>query len=61
MTHHHLGHSAEAWQVQRQLAEFEPKFAATLKRDFEQTAPRAARISPGPSPKKEESTIETTL
>lgn len=62
MTHHHLGHGAEAWQIQRQLAEFEPKFAATLKRDLELTVPRAAsRISPGPSPKKEETTIETTL
>jgi tetratricopeptide (TPR) repeat protein len=59
MTHHHLGQSAEAWQVHRQLSEFEPKFAATLKRDLEQTVPRAAsRISPGSSPKKEETTAE---
>jgi tetratricopeptide (TPR) repeat protein len=60
MTHHHLGQSAAAWQVHRQLLEFEPKFAATLKRDIEQTVPQAAsRISPDSSPKKEEATAET--
>jgi Flp pilus assembly protein TadD len=57
MTHHHLGQGAAAREVHRQLLEFEPKFAATLKRDIEQTVPRAAsRVSPDASTKKEEST-----
>lgn len=60
MTHHHLGQSAAAWQVHEQLAGFEPKFSATLKRDLEQTAPRAAsRLSPDSLPKKEETTAES--
>ncbi|MFN7572002.1 MAG: tetratricopeptide repeat protein [Betaproteobacteria bacterium] len=37
MTHHHLGEDAEAWRLQRHLQSFEPKFAAGLKRDLEQT------------------------
>ena len=41
MTYHHLGRSTEAWKVYEQLAEFEPKFSATLKRDLQQTTPRA--------------------
>ncbi len=42
MTHHHLGEIAKAWRVQERLAGFEPKYAAALKRDLEQVAPRAA-------------------
>lgn len=41
MTYHHLGRSAEAWKVYEQLAEFEPKYSATLKRDLQYTQPRA--------------------
>lgn len=37
MTYHHLGEDAEAWRLQRHLQGFEPKFAAGLKRDLEQT------------------------
>ena len=40
MTYHHLGRSEEAWKTHQELAQFEPKYAATLKRDLEQTAPR---------------------
>lgn len=58
MTHHHLGQSAAAWQVHERLAGFEPKYAATLKRDLERTVPQAAsRLSPDSLP-KEESTAE---
>lgn len=60
MTRHHLGQDDAAWKVHRQLAEFEPRFAATLKRDIEHTvACAASRISPDSSTKKEESTAET--
>lgn len=50
MTHHHLGQSAEAWRLHQELERFEPRYAATLKRDIEQTPPRAARGGP-PDPK----------
>jgi tetratricopeptide (TPR) repeat protein len=60
MTHHHLGQSSAARKIHEQLAGFEPKFSATLKRDLEQTVPQAAsRISPGSLRKKEETTAET--
>ena len=42
MTYHHLGRSDEAWKMHHELAQFEPKYAATLKRDLEQTKPRSA-------------------
>src|SRR5215203_900750 len=42
MTYHHLGRSTEAWQMYEKLSQFEPKYAATLKRDLEQTVPQAA-------------------
>lgn len=42
MTYHHLGHSDDAWRVHDALRRFEPRFAATLKRDLEQTRPRRA-------------------
>lgn len=41
MTYHHLGRSKEAWKVYDKLSQFEPKYAATLKRDLEQTKPQA--------------------
>ena len=41
MTHWHLGESENAWSIQRELSRFEPRFAATLKRDLEHAAPRA--------------------
>ena len=40
MTHHHLGAGGDAWRVYEQLKGFEPRYAATLKRDLENTAPR---------------------
>jgi predicted Zn-dependent protease len=51
MTHHHLGEDAEAWRLQRHLQGFEPKFAAGLKRDLEQTPaqPRSAEAA-APTP-----------
>ncbi len=42
MTYHHLGRSAEAWQMYEKLTQFEPKYAATLRRDLEQTVPQSA-------------------
>jgi tetratricopeptide (TPR) repeat protein len=54
LTYHHLGRSDEAWKVHKQLAEFEPKFSATLKRDLERTTPQAIpALNSTPSPKEE--------
>ncbi len=47
MTHHHLGDSGDAWRVHEQLKGFEPRYAATLKRDLENT-PSRARVQPAP-------------
>lgn len=54
MTYHHLGLSDEAWKVHAQLAGFEPKFSATLKRDLEQTVSRASITPKNNSQPKEE-------
>jgi tetratricopeptide (TPR) repeat protein len=40
MTYHHLGESGEAWRIYEHLKTFEPRYAATLKRDMETTPPR---------------------
>jgi tetratricopeptide (TPR) repeat protein len=58
MTYHHLGRSTEAWKTHAQLAAFEPKFSATLKRDLEQTPPRMAARSGIDATPREESTTE---
>jgi len=42
MTYHHLGESSEAWRIHEKLKGFEPRYAATLKRDLENTPGRAA-------------------
>jgi tetratricopeptide (TPR) repeat protein len=39
MTYHHLGRREQALRIEEKLRNFEPKFAATLKRDMEQTPP----------------------
>ena len=44
MTYHHLGRAEDAWKMYEKLTHFEPKYAATLKRDLEQTKPQAASI-----------------
>ncbi len=54
MTYHHLGRSVEAWKMYEQLTQFEPKYAATLKRDLEQTKPQAL------SSPKDSKTVEST-
>jgi len=41
MTYHHLGRGDLAWKLYEQLADFEPKYSAGLKRDLQQTPPRA--------------------
>lgn len=41
MTQHHLGDSGDAWRTYEQLKTFEPRYAATLKRDLENTRPRS--------------------
>jgi hypothetical protein len=48
MTYHHLGRDEEARRVEEKLRGFEPKFAATLKRDIEQTPSAAATASRTP-------------
>jgi tetratricopeptide (TPR) repeat protein len=42
MTLHHLGESGEARRIHDRLKGFEPRYAATLKRDIEKTPPYAA-------------------
>jgi len=42
MTYHHLGWRDEALRIEEKLRRFEPKFAATLKRDIEKTPPGAS-------------------
>lgn len=60
LTYHHLGRTDEAWKVYEQLAEFEPKFSATLKRDLEQTQPQAIpAFNPNTRP-KEDKTVDAT-
>jgi Flp pilus assembly protein TadD len=49
MTYHHLGEAAEAKRVYEQLRRFEPRYAATLKRDLDATPPRAAEQTAGNS------------
>jgi len=46
MTHHHLGEPEEAGRVYEKLKTFEPRYAATLKRDIERTPRHAATVSP---------------
>lgn len=41
MTHHHLGQADEALRVYERLKHFEPKYAATLRRDLDSIQPRA--------------------
>jgi tetratricopeptide (TPR) repeat protein len=49
MTHHHLGQSADALRIHEEMLRFEPHFAATLKRDLDQTQSQSALEStPGP-------------
>lgn len=43
MTHHHLGDRVEAERIRDHLKTFEPRYAATLKRDMETTPPRSSR------------------
>ncbi|MCS6945654.1 MAG: tetratricopeptide repeat protein [Sutterellaceae bacterium] len=45
MTYHHLGEAGDAWRIYEKLKSFEPKYAATLKRDLENTVPRSATQS----------------
>jgi tetratricopeptide (TPR) repeat protein len=40
MTYHHLGESAEALRIHDKLKGFEPRYAATLKRDMENNTPK---------------------
>ncbi len=49
MTQHHLGDSDAAWRTYEQLKNFEPRYAATLKRDLENTRPRSRPQQSPPS------------
>jgi Flp pilus assembly protein TadD len=57
MTYHHLGDSGEAWRNYEKLKNFEPRYAATLKRDIEQTRPQLRSGQPS-SPSDSLSTKE---
>jgi tetratricopeptide (TPR) repeat protein len=51
MTHHHLGEAEAARKVHEHLKSFEPRYAATLKRDIERTPARGRDAQPDhPSP-----------
>ena len=53
MTYHHLGRNESAAKVYEALKKFEPRYAATLKRDMEITVPQALDLeSPEPSSKE---------
>jgi hypothetical protein len=58
MTYHHLGRSDEACAGLEQLAGFEPKFSATLKRDIEQTRRAASRFPPAPPTRRNHPPIQ---
>lgn len=57
MTFHHLGESGEAWRIYEHLQTFEPRYAATLKRDMENTPPRG-EAAQSPSPRQESASRE---
>jgi Flp pilus assembly protein TadD len=62
MTYHHLGESGDAWRTHEQLKNFEPRYAAGLKRDLEQTParrPTDRQLSPDTTPLKEALTATT--
>lgn len=62
MTYHHLGESAKAGRIYEELKKFEPRYAATLKRDMETTQPVAAPSSgaaPTPSIDRKEAVPST--
>ena len=48
MTYHHLGHTAEARRIHDSLRKFEPRYAATLLRDMQNTTPASPRSEPCP-------------
>lgn len=54
MTYHHLGRADEAWKVHAELKGFEPRYAATLKRDIEITASLAVSAQQKTSENREE-------
>lgn len=49
MTYHHLGDSGDAWRTYEELKKFEPRYAATLKRDLEQTRRQSRADASQPS------------
>jgi tetratricopeptide (TPR) repeat protein len=48
MTYHHLGRDEDARRVEQKLRNFEPKYAATLRRDIAQTPPAASHVGTRP-------------
>ena len=48
MTYHHLGQTEDARRVCKQLQQFEPRYAATLERDLDNTQPHS-RTEAAPS------------
>lgn len=61
MTYHHLGRDKDARRIHDQLQRFEPKYAATLRRDLEKAPPsaRAAGIPPIDSISHKEAVVTT--
>jgi tetratricopeptide (TPR) repeat protein len=57
MTYHHLGDAVEAERVHDELKKFEPKYAATLRRDLSRTPPQAVETSIAMQATKEETTV----
>jgi hypothetical protein len=60
MTYHHLGESGEAWRTYEHLKSFEPRYAATLKRDMESTPPRSLQVPTTPQANPKEAITSTT-
>lgn len=62
MTYHHLGERAKAQRIYEELKKFEPRYAATLKRDMERAPSRAAAgptAAPNPSIDRKEAATST--
>jgi tetratricopeptide (TPR) repeat protein len=60
MTYHHLGNTAEAEKTYDELKQFEPKYAATLKRDMRRTVPEAVARSTEVASTQEETAVHST-
>ena len=60
MTYHHVGESAAAWRTYEHLKSFEPRYAATLKRDLDSIPSRSLQASTTQSNHSPREAIEPT-